>query len=154
MKNTIKGTLILIGMVTILGLGMDYLIINDPTNEQRAVFTLVFKEFKQMAGELQKAFYKDEALPPSQKSVTKYYQNKTGEKVAITLNIVVERDKMTIDFVDALGDQASVEFEPIVKVHKKSQSISVKWICSGGTMLLKFRSKPCRTLQGLSFESL
>ena len=149
-----KGIFIVIGMIIILSLGIGYLIITDPDNEQRAVFALVLEEFKQRKDALQEAFRKNETLPPSQESVSKHYLDKTGNKVAIPLYIIIQTDKMTVDFVDASGDESSVEFEPIVKIHKKTKKKSYKWICSGGTMLLRFRSKPCRTLNGFSFQSL
>ena len=154
MNNILKGILIIISMVVILGVGIGYLIMTDPTTEQRAIFSLVFDEFKQVAGDLEKAFKKDEALPPSRKSVTVNYRDNSGKKVALQLNVVVEADIMVVDFVNKSGEKVSVEFEPIVKVHKKSKKTSIKWICSGGTMLLRYRSEPCRTLKGIDLKRL
>ena len=154
MNNLLKGTIILISMVVILGVGIGYLIMIDPTKEQRAIFSLVFDEFKQVAGDLEKAFKKDEALPLSRKSVTGHYRDNNGKKVALQLNVVVEADKMVVDFVNKSGEKVSVEFEPIVKVHKQSKKTSIKWICSGGTMLLRYRSEPCRTLKGIDLKRL
>ena len=153
MNSVAKGILILAGMLLVLGLGIGYLIINDPANTQRDIFSLAYEEFEPMAGELQKVFHKNEALPTSQKTVTKQYRDNTGKKIDIVLNIKVLPDKVTIEFPDTSGKKTSVEFEPIIKVHKKTRSTSVKWVCSGGTMLLKYRSEPCRTLKGLSFNT-
>lgn len=153
MNSVIKGILIVTTMILLLGLGIGYLIINDPANEQRAIFSLIYDEFEPIAPELQKAFHENEALPPSQKSVTRQYQDKTGKMIDLPLKIKVQPDKVLIEFPDAMGIKTSVEFEPIIKVHKKTQKTSVKWLCSGGTMLLKFRSEPCRTLTGLNFNT-
>ena len=141
-------------MGAILGAGIGFLIMTDSSKVQRAIFSLVFDEFKQVAVDLEKAFKKDESLPPSQKSVTRYYHDNTGKKIALQLNIVIETNKMIVDFDNESGEKVSVEFEPIVKVHKKSKKTSIKWICSGGTMLLRYRSEPCRTLKGIDLKTL
>lgn len=154
MNNLLKGILIILGMVVILGSGIGYLIMTDATRGQRAIFSLIFDEFKQVAGELEKAFNKDETLPQSQKTVTRYYIDKDGKKIALQLNVNVRADKMVVDFINKSDEKVTVEFEPIIKVHKQTKKASIKWICSGGTMLLRYRSEPCRTLKGIDLKSL
>ena len=154
MNNLLKGILIIIGMIAILASGIGYLIMTDATSGQRAVFSLIFDEFKQVAGDLEKAFNKDETLPRSQKTVTRHYIDKDGKQIPLQLNVNIKADKMVVDFVNKSDEKVTVEFEPIIKVHKKTKDASIKWICSGGTMLLRYRSEPCRTLKGIDLKRL
>jgi hypothetical protein len=154
MNNIFKGILIISVMALILIGVFAFLIHTDPEKQERAMFTMVFNEFKPMAKELHKAFYNDEILPTSQRSVVRKLRDKSGEATSVKLNIVVLADKISIEWMDKANTATSVEFEPIIKINKKTNEKTVKWLCSGGSMLLRYRSKPCRTLAGLSYDDL
>jgi|GEM_PF-3592301 len=145
MIKRITATLLLL---TILAAGIGYSIYQDPERRERDLFDGLIAALAQQSAPLEHAFQQSQLLPPREFDLRLDYTDSQNLAAAIAARVVINDNRLTVTFADGdtqLANQTAI-FEPFIKSER------VMWKCLSGSILMRYRPRPCRLGEGISLH--
>jgi len=120
----------------------------DRDRAPQKVFNQLVQAFKPHAAELKQQFLQQKALKPRDLSTNRInIDGLVSLSADYKMRITPQRVVVELSSSDPRLDGQTVFFEPAIDNQRSTPLFY--WRCSGGSLLMRYRSKPCRTGTGL-----